>query len=58
MEIDEKLDLSNKRLAFVVKCKVPLSQALNDTAAQCITALLQQEYRAQGYSVPYNGVKK
>lgn len=31
--------------------------SLNDTIAQCLTALLQQEYREQGYSVPYNSVK-
>lgn len=52
--IDDTLQISDKKLLMVTKCNIPLSMAINNTNAQCITSYLQQMYRDQGYSVPYN----
>ena len=55
--LDEKLCLSDLKLALADRCKVPLSWTVNQTVAQCITALLQKLFRERGFCVPYNIAK-
>lgn len=52
--LDAKLNLSDTRIAFVTKCQIPFGMAINLTTAQCLSALIQTEFRARGYAIPYN----
>jgi hypothetical protein len=52
--LDDELNLSATKLSFVIRCQVPLSQALHATTAQNLGSLIQSEFRRRGYSIPYN----
>ena len=55
--MDEHLSLSDLKITIASRCGIPLSWAVNYTVAQCLTILIQKEFRNRGYCVPYNSAK-
>jgi hypothetical protein len=54
MALDDKLGASDQKIAFVDRCSIPLSGAVNWTVAQCLAGKIQHEFRNAGFCVPYN----